>query len=70
MPIPFELIMEQAPVSSQTRRRQRFHDLHKYRNAIAHGFSHDDLDIEMVLELIETARRLTNEQNTEEYAQT
>ena len=26
MPIPFELIMEQAPVSSQTRRRQRFHE--------------------------------------------
>ena len=45
-------------------------DLHKYRNAIAHGFSHDDLGIEMVLELIETARRLTNEQSTEEYAQT
>jgi uncharacterized protein YutE (UPF0331/DUF86 family) len=45
-------------------------DLHKYRNAIAHGFSHDDLGIEMVSELIETARRLTNEQSTEEYAQT
>ena len=26
MPIQFELIMEQAPVSSQTRRRQRFHE--------------------------------------------
>ena len=26
MTIPFELIMEQAPVSSQTRRRQRFHE--------------------------------------------
>ncbi len=26
MPIPFELIMEQAPVSSQTRRRQRLHE--------------------------------------------
>lgn len=26
MPIPFELIMEQAPVSSQTRRRQRIHE--------------------------------------------
>ena len=26
MPIPFELILEQAPVSSQTRRRQRFHE--------------------------------------------
>ncbi len=26
MPIPFEMIMEQAPVSSQTRRRQRFHE--------------------------------------------
>ena len=25
MPIPFELIMDQAPVSSQTRRRQRLH---------------------------------------------
>ena len=26
MPIPFEMVMEQAPVSSQTRRRQRFHE--------------------------------------------
>lgn len=26
MTIPFELIMEQAPVSFQTRRRQRFHE--------------------------------------------
>ena len=26
MPIPFEMIMEQAPVSSQTRRRHRFHE--------------------------------------------
>lgn len=26
MPIQFELIMKQAPVSSQTRRRQRFHE--------------------------------------------
>ena len=107
--------MEQAPVSFQTRRRQRFHEwrqdleraarlvwdteapvavshqsdrrpesgdrilisnatnaeyLLALKTAQAHGFSHDDLDIEMVLELIETARRLTNEQNTEEYAQT
>lgn len=26
MPIPFEMIMEQTPVSSQTRRRHRFHE--------------------------------------------
>lgn len=26
MLIPFEMVMEQAPVSSQTRRRQRFHE--------------------------------------------
>ncbi len=32
--------------------------LQKYRNAIVHGFSHEDFDMELVSDLIETARRM------------
>ena len=42
--------------------------LQKYRNAIVHGFTHDDLNPDMVAELIQTARRMTAERDAEEYA--
>ena len=42
-------------------------DLQKYRNAIVHGFTHDDLSGEMVSELIQTARRMIAERDAEEY---
>ena len=34
-------------------------DLQKYRNAIVHGFSHDDLGAEAVMRLIETTRQIS-----------
>ena len=40
-------------------------DLRKRGNAIAHGFAHDDLTPEMVAELIQTARRMATERDTE-----
>ena len=42
-------------------------DLQKYRNAIVHGFTHDDLSVGMVSELIQTARRMIAERDAEEY---
>ncbi len=42
-------------------------DLQKYRNAIVHGFTHDDLSVEMISELIQTARRMIAERDAEEY---
>lgn len=39
----------------------RLRDLQGYRNAIAHGFSHDDIGNDQVVKLLETARNLTNE---------
>ena len=39
--------------------------LQKYRNAIVHGFTHDDLSVEMVSELIQTACRMIAERDTE-----
>ena len=40
-------------------------DMQKYRNAIAHGFTHDDLSIEMIRELVETARKMLDEQDAQ-----
>ena len=40
-------------------------DLQKYRNAIVHGFTHDDLNVEMVSELIQTTHRMIAERDAE-----
>ena len=39
----------------------RLRDMQGYRNAIAHGFSHDEISEEHVVGLLETARNLTSE---------
>lgn len=39
----------------------RLRDMQGYRNAIAHGFSHDEIGKKQVVELLETARNLTSE---------
>lgn len=44
-----------------TGKRLNLTDLQKYRNAIAHGFTHPDLDERTVADLIATARKLTTE---------
>ena len=43
-------------------------DLRKHGNAIAHGFTHDTLSVEMIAELIASARNLTNELIARQYA--
>ena len=44
-------------------------EFQKYRNAIAHGFTHDTLSRETITELIKTTRRIVAERSIEEYAQ-
>ena len=45
-------------------------EFQKYRNAIAHGFTHPDLNQSAIAKLISTARRIAAERSIEEYAQT